>query len=280
MTPGDRSFLARQIMAGRFQADTRALADLFAKSVLAWKNKQYDVEINGEAALLKRLKPFAPRMLFDVGANVGDWSLAALNGLPDTKVHAFEIAPSTAQELENNLKPHAGRATINKLGLGSSEGAITLYFSPDSTTAASTVPGVVEFSAADHEIKTINQVTATITTGDRYMRDHAIGTIDFLKIDVEGAEWEVLKGFSESFAAGKIGMVQFEYGPLNLKVRQWLGDYWKFFTDNGFVVGKLYPEGVAFKDFELADEDFVGPNYIACLKSRRDLIEGLRCEVP
>jgi hypothetical protein len=46
------------------------------------------------------------------------------------------------------------------------------------------------------------------------------------------------------------------------------------------VVGKLFPEGVAFKDFDMTDEDFIGPNFIACLKGRPDLVEALRCEVP
>ena len=141
------------------------------------------------------------------------------------------------------------------------------------------MPGVVEFSAVDHQIKTINEITAQITTGDAYMRAHQIDGIDFLKIDVEGAEWDVLKGFADAFAARKIQMVQFEYGPLNLQTRQMLGDFWKFFTDNDFTVGKLYPEGLAFKAFDLTDEDFTGPNFIACLNSRADLIGALRCEV-
>ena len=42
---------------------------------------------------------------------------------------------------------------------------------------------------------------------------------------------------------------------------------------------QFYPEGVAFKTFDVWDEDFVGPNFIACLNSRADLIEALRCEV-
>jgi hypothetical protein len=95
---------------------------------------------------------------------------------------------------------------------------------------------------------------------------------------VEGAEWDVLEGFANSFMAKKIQMVQFEYGPLNLQTRKLLIDYWKFFTDNDFLVGKLYPEGVAFKTFDMSDEDFIGPNFIACLNSRNDLIEGLRCD--
>jgi hypothetical protein len=48
------------------------MADFFERSVLASKNKQYDLALNGEAALLQRLRPFAPTTVFDVGANIGD----------------------------------------------------------------------------------------------------------------------------------------------------------------------------------------------------------------
>jgi FkbM family methyltransferase len=218
-------------------------------------------------------------VLFDVGANVGEWSRAALEAIPDTHVHAFEIAPATAKTLAQSMARFGDRITINTCGLGAREGEIKLYFSPESSTAASTVPGVVELSARDHGISRIEEVMTRITTGDRYLHDKGIAQIDLLKIDVEGAEWDVLEGFSGSFADGKIQMVQFEYGPLNLRTRKLLGDYWQFFRDRGFTIGKLYPEGVAFKTFDVRDEDFVGPNFIACLESRRELVQSLQCEI-
>jgi hypothetical protein len=87
----------------------------------------------------------------------------------------------------------------------------------------------------------------------------------------------VLQGFAESFARGAIDMVQFEYGPLNLTTRKLLADFDAFFTEKGFVVGKIYPEGVAFTSYEPADEDFVGPNYLACHEWRADMIASLKC---
>ena len=279
LTPGDRSWLARQLMKNRFDPRVRALGDLFEKAVLSWKNKQYEIEPNGEAALLRRLKPFNPKVLFDVGANVGDWSVPACTALPSAHIHAFEIAPAIALELAKNAQPFAGRVSINTIGLGNREGEIQLYWSPEESTVASTIAGVVEISATDYVNKTVNTLTAKITTGDQYLQDQGIKTVDFLKIDTEGAEWDVLQGFLQAFEHQAIQMVQFEYGPLNLKTKILLRDFWKFFEDRGFVVGKLYPEGVAFKPFEWKDEDFVGPNYIAVREARTDLVEALRCEL-
>jgi FkbM family methyltransferase len=281
MGPGNRAWLARQIMNDRSGSGTVALADFCRKATFAWKNKQYDVHLNGEEALLERLRPFAPALLLDVGANVGDWSLAACRHLPTTTVHAFEIAPRTADELRSNAAAaFPDRLVVNGFGLGDREGDITIYFSEESTTATSTIQDVFALSAAEHGIQAPTKMTARITTGDAYLREHGLERVNFLKIDVEGAELSVLNGFGDAFRRGAIELVQFEYGPLNVRTREFLEDYYRFFAERGFEVGKLYPEGVAFRPFGADDEDFTGPNYIACHESRRDIRDALHWSAP
>jgi FkbM family methyltransferase len=276
---GGRSWLARQMMQGRFEPATLAMADFCQQALHAWKNRLYVVEQNGEAALLQRLRPFAPAVLIDVGANIGDWTVAACQALPAATVHAFEIAASTADVLERHVMPFADRVVLNRFGLGAEAGEVALYLTPENHTAASTLRSAVDYSLSEQGLREVVEVRGRIVTGDAYLQQAGILHVDVLKIDVEGAEFSVLHGFADAFAHGAIDLVQFEYGALNLATRQFLGDYWQFFTDHGFVVGKLYPEGVAFKSYDLADEDFTGPNYIACRKERRDMIEALRCPV-
>ena len=119
--------------------------------------------------------------------------------------------------------------------------------------------------------------SARVTTGDAWLRSTAIEKVDFLKIDVEGAEMDGFNGFREAFLGQKIDLVQFEYGAINLITRVMLADFYRFFEEHGFVVGKLYPEGVGFKDYAIPDEDFSRPIYVACHSSRRDIIEAIRC---
>ncbi|MBX9702050.1 MAG: FkbM family methyltransferase [Acetobacteraceae bacterium] len=275
--PAHRSGMARRLMQDRFDPRVRTLAGFFDRAGLAWKNRAYDVDVNGEEALLRRLAPFAPRVLVDVGANVGDWTLAACRHLPQARVHAFEIAPSTAEALARNVASLDGRVTVNRVGLSDREGEVEIWFSPDSTTATSTLRHAFDVGREAHGITTVERQAARVITGDAYLRSQGVEHVDMLKIDVEGAETAVLDGFAGAFARGAISLVQFEYGTINLSTRQFLGDFHRFFEERGFVVGKLWPEGVAFAPYALEDEDFVGPNYIACLKTRHDLIDALAC---
>ncbi len=277
LAPGHRAWIARQAMADRYAPGPRAMAGFFDQAILAWKNKQYEVTLNGEAALLAKLAAFRPQVVLDVGANVGDWSLAALRHLPEATVHAFEIAPTTAADLARNTAEAGGRFVLNRVGLSDHEGEIEIFRSPESSTATSTLRHALAVGEAEHGIRTVLTETARVTTGDAYLRAQGIDRVDLLKIDVEGAEPAVLAGFAGAFARQAITLVQFEYGPLNLATRHMLADFHAFFEAHGYLLGKLLPEGVAFKPYETTDEDFVGPNYIACPAARTDLVAALRC---
>ena len=52
-------------------------------------------------------------------------------------------------------------------------------------------------------------------------------------------------------------------------------DFYEFFTQKNYVVGKIYPNYVDFKDYTLDDENFLGPNYLAVKKEYQDLISAL-----
>ena len=62
-------------------------------------NVNFDINKNGELRTLKLLSLIKPKCIFDVGANVGEWSLLALKLYPTSIIHAFEIVPSTYKEV-------------------------------------------------------------------------------------------------------------------------------------------------------------------------------------
>src|SRR5262245_46243053 len=66
-----------------------------------YNNVCYDFAVNGELWLLDKLKHLSVEIVFDVGANHGEWSAAANARFPNAVIHAFEIVPNTYSYLED-----------------------------------------------------------------------------------------------------------------------------------------------------------------------------------
>jgi hypothetical protein len=67
--------------------------------------------------------------------------------------------------------------------------------------------------------------------------------------------------------------VQFEYGYASITSHFLLADFYRFFEERGFVLGKLFPDHVDFREYDLyKDENFLGPNFVAVSKKRSDVI--------
>jgi hypothetical protein len=101
------------------------------------------------------------------------------------------------------------------------------------------------------------------TTGDDYIKSHAVDHVDILKIDVEGHEMEVLEGFQQSFGEGAVDLVQFEFTLWAAVARRWLADYYEFFSQWDFRIGKLWPQSVRWKAYAVEDEQFFVSNFVA-----------------
>ncbi len=74
----------------------------------------------------------------------------------------------------------------------------------------------------------------------------------------------------------KIAVIQFEYGKINIISHALLRDFYVLLKSYGYEVGKIYPKSVDFSDYNLDKEDFIGPNFIAVLKEKLQLITALR----
>ena len=118
--------------------------------------------------------------------------------------------------------------------------------------------------------------TIGLVRGDDFIKENNIVSIDFLKLDVEGAEYDALLGFENAFKEGIIKLVQFEYGFINISTKKLLIDYYTFFEAHGYILGKVFPKNVEFRNYNVKHEDFIGPNFIAVKKTETELIDILR----
>lgn len=246
----------------------KALAGLGRAMHRLYENRNYDVYSNGEYEVLRKLKAFSPQVIIDGGANLGHYSLMVQQVLPGCRVFAFEPVPETFARLQHNLTPYPRLQPIPQ-GLYAHTGPQRIHLYPSHTHAS-----VYDIQGVKYQPQ--GQVEIQLLRGDEFMQQQQIQRIDLLKIDVEGAEYEVLQGFRQALSEGRITAVQFEYGYINITTKKLLIDFYQLFEGYGYRVGKIFPKGVEFRPYHFKYEDFIGPNFIAVHQSQTELIERLQ----
>ena len=254
-------------------APTFLLYKLSKSYVRTYEGYSYRFSKNGEARLLKQLGRHTIKTVFDVGANVGDWSLLATSSFPGADIHAFELSESTFGELKRVADLNGFKA--NDIGLSNQNAEITYKDYGDGSTV-NTIVADVDFHDRTLASK---EKRAHVMRGDDYCSENGIEKIDLLKIDVEGAEHLVLQGFERMFSEKRISVVQFEYGFANGDAHFLMKDFFRLFKSWRYAVGPLKPKGVIFGDFAYQLNNFKsGPNYVAVPQNRTDLIDTVACK--
>lgn len=233
-----------------------------------YHNLNYDLKTNGEYWVLAALAKWPLACFIDAGANTGEWTRAVKSYCPQSTVHAFEIHPQTFAALSGAINGLSGVNLVNS-GLSDRSEDIQLHCFGDES-------GLTSAIAYPHPQNLQRQTVAGhAISGDSYVARKSIRHIDFLKIDVEGMEDKVLRGFEETIRRDAIDVIQFEYGRVNILTHFLLRDFYGYFESRGYAVGKIYPRGVDFRPYSVFDEDFRGPNYLACRNGKPEYIQRL-----
>ena len=227
-----------------------------------------DIKYSGEYFAAKYVKskiseqPSAP-VLFDVGANIGDYALKMAEIFADQKfaIHAFEPSNKTYQRLSENTSTKKG-ITVNNVGLGEKETEEILYSNSDGSALAS----IYERDLQRHGISMDKKEVIKLTTVDNYCDAHAIGRIHFLKLDIEGHELFALKGASKLINSKNIDFIQFEFGGSNIDSRTYFRDFWDMLHDK-YDFYRIVKDGLfPIKKYSEACEIFDTINYLLELK--------------
>jgi FkbM family methyltransferase len=161
-------------------------------------NPRYARDLRTEETFYRDvLAPLRPRLVFDLGANHGH-KTRIFAGLAE-RVIAIEANPATAEALRERFLRNA-KVTVVAKGAAAAEGTarLRLFAGSDTISTFSDKWGDARDHAASHEF-----VDVPLTTVDRLVQE--FGRPDYLKIDVEGYELEVLRGLSTA-----VPLVSFE----------------------------------------------------------------------
>lgn len=173
-------------------------------------------ELNGELAFYQQIRPHI-KTIFDVGSR--DISIFLdFEG----EVHYFDPNLNHIDILEKKpRKNHA--AYFNNFALGNQEGQA--YYYPRFESFHDRIYSC--YTTDEH-----NKVLFDIKRADEYIRQKGVESIDFLKIDTEGHEFSVLKGFGEELK--RVNIIQFEYGGCWMDSHIRLEDVLGYLMERGF----------------------------------------------
>ncbi len=208
-------------------------------------------------------------VVFDVGANVGDYSELVHSIIPSARIYAFEPAAPVYQQLAKKLSAIGNGANLEafNLGLSDEENTVDLHSYTVEGQAVSLI------SSIDRRLPTqVVQVEVSDTerievrTLDSFCVAHGVERIDFLKLDVEGHEVAVLRGAQAMLGRGAISMIQFEFGPANIYSRTYFYNFWSMLSDK-YDLFRIIPGGIVpITYYGEHLEVFLTTNYLAVRK--------------
>ncbi|MFN8412540.1 MAG: FkbM family methyltransferase [Anaerolineales bacterium] len=166
--------------------------------------------INILSDIRRKARGYRMSVIFDVGANVGQSSKEYIRRYPTAQIVCFEPIRATFGELQNNLKKFHN-VQFHQLALGAIQERVKIILQPSS------VENSLLNRANTATLGKTNNEIVEVETLDTFCANHNIDHIDFLKIDTEGYDLNVLKGGNAMLEAHKVSFIQVEAGmsPFN-----------------------------------------------------------------
>lgn len=196
-------------------------------------------------------------VVLDVGAHHGKWSEAVLSA-KKAEVHAFEASRDAYEVLTAGI---GQRVTLNWNAVTNASEDVTFHVYRDDARLSS----IHRRLSVEEKLlgAGFDAITVPGTTLDAYWAGRS-EQIRFLKVDVEGAEYDVLRGADGLLRRGQVDFLQFEYGGTFFDAGITLRSVWSCLRRNGYRV--LRVEGRKFSELERfsdRDETYKYTNFLA-----------------
>ena len=204
-----------------------------------------------------------PTVLWDVGANLGSVSFPLIHACPNLIIHGFEPSPPVFNRLQNNVKlnnyPHL---QIHQWAIGSECGSASFFVS---STSGNSGVGSLAITPNSSSIP----VLVDCYTGDFIIENNLVPEPSFIKIDVEGFEYEVLYGLKSFLSSKKYLQIVFEHEPYRFKERGINpSEIVNFLQSLGFEIYQILPK----KSFYGVSENSLKKFHASMLEYKCDFV--------
>lgn len=193
----------------------------------------------------------------DVGANFGWYTtLMAMRCGDSGEVHSFEPVPRSFRELEKNVKLAGSprNVHINEAALGDKEDTITISIAAGEPTGHASMAAKGQDGGLSFQCR--------MTTLDNYLIENKVGNVDFVKVDIEGAEMMFLKGAARLFEQNVPPVFQMEMALAQAKHFGYLpNDLLKFIGSRGdYEFYRVFENEEILRQITHFDDNDIGAN--------------------
>jgi FkbM family methyltransferase len=198
-----------------------------------------------------------PRVVIDVGANVGAYASGIVRRFPGAAVHCFEPSSRARDALSRRF---AGNSfvRVHRHAISDRPAIAELWSNAEGSALASLSRRELGHMGIDMSI----HETVEVARLDALWGEFRSETVDWIKLDVEGHELAAIRGLGERL--GGVRLIQFEFGGCNLDTRTSWKDFWTLFSAAGWAVYRISPSGPRpIKRYREIDEHYRTTNFVA-----------------
>ena len=168
-----------------------------------YRKLPFGLDVLGD--IKSRMQDYDFRVCVDVGANKGQTAKYMREHFPEASIYCFEPIKDTFDLLQK--KTQGLRLSYHNLALGAEKEEVEVKV--DVENRNSTRNTLIEENTV-HDPSEVKAETVKVTTLSSFCKEHNISKIDYLKIDTEGYDLEVLKGATDLLETASIAVVQAE----------------------------------------------------------------------
>jgi len=175
-----------------------------------------DFKLKANIFLGRRIHPFThfPKSLniqsfLDIGANKGEYASAYFHCFPTGKAWLVEPIPKLHDVINTRLRDYDQQYKLFGVCLGDRAGEININVA-NQIGASSVLPLNDAFANVNPNIKITEVVRAKLMTLDDFSLEESLPTMDLMKIDVEGFEYEIIRG-GVSYIRSKVNWILVEH---------------------------------------------------------------------
>ncbi|MCA9292238.1 MAG: FkbM family methyltransferase [Phycisphaerales bacterium] len=224
------------------------------------------------ASMTRCIDRDAPLVMVDVGANEGLTAQRMLDEFPNATIHAFEPSPGpfakllARAEADPRIRPY-------RLACGSACGTTEFHVTQNDWCSSILPPSELGKRYYGDWYETRETVQVEVTTLDAWAKAHGIDTVDFLKVDAQGYDLEVLKGATELLHAALKGLnCECQFAP-EYEGCATFSQVDRFLAEHGFALHQIHEVWAKGKEEQssYADALWLRVDVLQALRARSDI---------